>query len=235
MYFNTIFKSNQIINLKPMKKIIFLSSMLVLACFSSCRKHENSPESGVIQTNHVKQSNVNSKISDEDAIKILQNHYKMSIENNIKTQENYLKLLNSSLTEKIENSGYKFSYEKKDMYSIPFKDRKAKKMFVSNFIDFQAIVENQVDTDGNGIIIITSEGFETTKTFEKGKLVTVVERENNDPLLNNPEISNKGKKPFRKCFDQAYDSICDGFIGCLAWYTSPLPALTAIGYCGLTT
>lgn len=85
------------------------------------------------------------------------------------------------------------------------------------------ILESTIDSsNGNGNIIITNISGSSKKTFEKGKLIT--------------EISIYGKRsPFRKCFDLAYDAICDGFIGCASWYSSPLPALTAVAYCGATT
>lgn len=83
------------------------------------------------------------------------------------------------------------------------------------------IVENSVDSlNGNGTIIITDIEGSTKKTFENGILKA--------------EVNIYGKT-FRQCFDQAYNDICDGFIGCASWYSSPLPALTAIAYCGATT
>jgi hypothetical protein len=83
------------------------------------------------------------------------------------------------------------------------------------------IVENTVDSsNGNGTIILTDIEGSTKKTFENGIL--------------KKEINLYGKT-FRQCFDDAYDSICDGFIGCASWYSSPLPALTAVAYCAATT
>lgn len=85
------------------------------------------------------------------------------------------------------------------------------------------IVENTVDSsNGNGNIIIKNIKGSITKTFEKGLL--------------KKQSNIYGKvSPFRQCFDDAYNSICDGFIGCASWYSSPLPALAAIAYCGATT
>lgn len=44
-------------------------------------------------------------------------------------------------------------------------------------------------------------------------------------------ISLRAKNQYRACLDQAYDDICDGFIGCLAWYATPLVPVTAVVYC----
>lgn len=84
------------------------------------------------------------------------------------------------------------------------------------------IVENTVnENNGNGSIILTSIEGSVEKRFNNGVLENV--------------INLYGKQTFRQCFDQAYNDICDGFIGCAAWYASPLPALTAVAYCGVAT
>ncbi|MET3036738.1 hypothetical protein ABXT08_11580 [Chryseobacterium sp. NRRL B-14859] len=217
-----------------MKKILFLSSMVVLSCFSSCN-NDDSLTNPVNQAEQSEKSNLASKISDADLIKMLEKKYKMTIASDVSIDKNYLSLLNSTLLGEIETSGYTFSDGTNDMYAIPFKGNPSKQ-FVSNFKDFQAIMENNVDDNGDGEIIITSEEVRVTKVFSKGVQVDIKEELGvKEPLLENASITNAAKKPFRKCFDQAYDDICDGFIGCLAWYTSPLPALTAIAYCGVKT
>lgn len=38
-------------------------------------------------------------------------------------------------------------------------------------------------------------------------------------------------KSFRSCFDQAYNDICDGFLGCLAWYSASGVPVAAAVYC----
>lgn len=115
-------------------------------------------------------------------------------------------------------------------YLIPFINNSRKSLVITIGIDEignplnlanAKIVENTVDSlNGNGTIILTDIEGSTKKTFENGILKT--------------EVNIYGKT-FRQCFDQAYNDICDGFIGCAAWYSSPLPALTAIAYCGATT
>ncbi|QIY90148.1 hypothetical protein [Chryseobacterium gallinarum] len=218
-----------------MKKILFLSSMVVLSCFSSC-SNDDSALNPINQTEQLNdQTNTASKISDSDLIKMLENKYKISIASDISIDKNFLSLLNSTLLANIGTSGYKFSDGTNDMYAIPFKGIPTKQ-FVSNFKDFQAIMENNVDGNGDGEIIITSEEVRVIKVFSKGVQVDIKEEAGvKEPLLENASIANTAKKPFRKCFDQAYDDICDGFIGCLAWYASPLPALTSVVYCGVKT
>lgn len=117
-------------------------------------------------------------------------------------------------------------------FLIPFKNNSRKSLVITietnkigsplNLEDAD-IVENIVDSsNGNGNIIITNSYGSTKKIFEKGSL--------------KKQKNIYGKvSPFRKCFDDAYDAICDGFIGCASWYSSPLPALTAVAYCGATT
>nr|WP_315142871.1 hypothetical protein [uncultured Flavobacterium sp.] len=115
-------------------------------------------------------------------------------------------------------------------YLIPFISNSSKSLVITIGINEignplnlanAKIVENSVDpSNGNGIIILTDIEGSTKKTFENGVLKA--------------EVNIYGKT-FRQCFDQAYNNICDGLIGCAAWYSSPLPALTAIAYCGATT
>lgn len=117
-------------------------------------------------------------------------------------------------------------------YLIPFVNNSKKVLVITinsyeigkplNF-ETAEIVENTVNNlNGNGAIVITNTNGSIKKNFEKGKLIN--------------EVNIYGKKSaFRQCFDDAYDAICDGFIGCASWYSSPLPALTAVAYCGATT
>ena len=115
-------------------------------------------------------------------------------------------------------------------FLIPFLDNSRKSLVITIGVNEigktlnlanAKIVENTVDSsNGNGTIILTDIEGSTQKTFENGIL--------------KKEINLYGKT-FRQCFDDAYNSICDGFIGCASWYSSPLPALTAVAYCGATT
>ncbi|MDR0230731.1 MAG: hypothetical protein LBI82_01240 [Dysgonamonadaceae bacterium] len=99
--------------------------------------------------------------------------------------------------------------------------------------------------DGTGTLKETSKYGINTAVFDKGKLCTVSFQEytNSFTLRSGSvtfEVSDvedlgdplKGKL-FRECFDKAYDTICDGFIGCLAWYTNPTVPITAAVWCTL--
>lgn len=80
------------------------------------------------------------------------------------------------------------------------------------------IVKYEIDAKGNGFIYLSNLSETFNDKFVDGK----------------KQISTARKSCFRICFDQAYDSVCDGFIGCVAWSVSPLPALAAATYCGLS-
>jgi len=116
----------------------------------------------------------------------------------------------------------------KTSYLIPFVGNPTKAIVIlvddnnTENIDFSKgmIVENNVNPNtGTGNIIITTQDITVKKTFEDGVMTKFV----------------SSKQTFRQCFDKAYNDICDGAIGCASWYTSPLPALTAIAYCAATT
>lgn len=115
----------------------------------------------------------------------------------------------------------------KTSYLIPFVNNPKKTIIIliDNIdiqnIDFSkgTIVENNLDPmTGNGNIIITTQEGTQKKSFADGIL-----------------INSQTSKTFRQCFDDAYNDICDGAIGCASWYSSPLPALTAVAYCAATT
>lgn len=78
------------------------------------------------------------------------------------------------------------------------------------------ILKNDIDTKGNGTISLSTPSETFSDKFVDGK----------------KETTSTKKGCFRKCLDQAYDDICDGVIGCLAWYTNVLVPVTAITYCG---
>jgi len=123
-------------------------------------------------------------------------------------------------------------------YLIPFLGNPVKNLVISirkgddiNNLDLQkgTIVDNQVDKTGNGTLLVTDIEGSIEYVFEKG--IKIQENQTPAPTPTTPIK----KKTFRECFDQAYNDICDGFIGCASWYSSPLPALTAVAYCGATT
>lgn len=84
------------------------------------------------------------------------------------------------------------------------------------------VVENLVDDLGNGKIVFTTIDGKNIDEIEKGK------------KTGSKNIYGK-RTPFKVCFEQAYDDICDDFIGCVAWYTNPQVALLAAAYCGIKT
>jgi uncharacterized protein YbcV (DUF1398 family) len=218
-----------------MKKVIFFCSIFLIPLLNSCSN--DSDLNNLSQTDQLqksKDSNQN-KIEgkSENLIRMLENKYKINIESNFNINEEQMNSLNNSLFNNIDNNGYKFSINGKEVFAIPFKDNNLK-FLLSNFSDFNIILENYVDANGNGNVIITSEDEVVTKQFEKGKLVNIKIIEKSENLLKYSSMTAR-KSKFRVCFDQAYDDICDGPIGCTAWYTSPLPALTAIAYCTATT
>lgn len=117
----------------------------------------------------------------------------------------------------------------KTSYLIPFVDNPSKAIVIlvdnnnTEKIDFSkgTIVENNINPNtGTGEITLITQDNTIKKAFEDGVMT---------------KYTSKQKSAFRQCFDQAYDDICDGAIGCASWYSSPLPALTAIAYCAATT
>lgn len=81
-------------------------------------------------------------------------------------------------------------------------------------------IENNVDSTGNGIMTITTPTETFDHVFVNGVNTSV-------------GTTTAGKSCFRICFDAAYDRICDGPIGCIAWYTNPQVPVLAIAYCGI--
>lgn len=91
------------------------------------------------------------------------------------------------------------------------------------------IVETIVTGYKKGKVIISdSNGNETIDFIDNGNVSTMIT--NNGAI-----VEYAGKNKFRECLDKAYDDICDGPIGCTAWYANPLVPLTAIAYCTAKT
>lgn len=99
-----------------------------------------------------------------------------------------------------------------------------------------AVVKNHVNEEGTGNLEIVLNDEIIQKSFNFGTEVNFTE---------NPELTTqltetaskslcqrkKGEK-FRTCFDRMYDTICDGFWGCAAWYSNPQVPLLAVAVCG---
>ena len=109
-------------------------------------------------------------------------------------------------------------------YFIPFQDNSSVYLVISSTslgsLDTEkaVVIENDVDSDGNGTI---------TTIYSDGIYV--------QSFINGMEQNIVGKSAFRTCFDNAYDTICDGFVGCVAWYSNPTVPLLAAAYCELNT
>lgn len=206
-----------------MKNFKISTLVLILLCLitiSSCKKDSIKLNSNARQMLNEKEYNV------------LKSHFKFKSLNSLDvSKKEIFKSLNNS------NSNAKLSYKLDDLdlttatqtiweddkvtYFIPFADND-KKFFVAvvnvnNEIDFERSfeIENLVDKDGNGKIITTFNDGESIREFVDGVEIT------------NPN----GKSRFRQCFDDAYDTICDGFWGCVAWYSNPTVPLLAAAYC----
>lgn len=83
--------------------------------------------------------------------------------------------------------------------------------------------------NGTGTLKETSKYGINTAVFDEGKLCSV------DFIEYKPGLRGAvdGNGSFKACFEDAYDTICDGFIGCLAWYTNPTVPVTAAVWCVL--
>lgn len=120
---------------------------------------------------------------------------------------------------KIENIGstYIISFKQNSKKFLLISTKKGGKTNINN----GTVIENLVDRKGNGAIIFTN-----------------IDGKNIDEIKNGSRITSSniaGKSPFRVCLDKAYDDVCDGFLGCVAWYSNPGVALAACAFCELTT
>ncbi|MDN3672147.1 hypothetical protein QWY99_03570 [Flavobacterium branchiarum] len=211
-------------------KILLLSLIAILFSTISCSKEESIVAQST-DSNTKKESLLLQKKYNFENINLNVDKSNVSI---FKDSDN-LKLTNKS--NKLEELDLKKVTEInwKDnitSYFIPFANNPTKSIVIivtshninDNNIDFSkgTIIENNVNQNtGTGDIIITAQEYTVQKTFVNGVL--------------SQEITLSGRNKFRDCFDRAYDSICDGFIGCASWYSNPLPALTSVAYCGVTT
>ena len=190
---------------------------------------------GIIATVLITSLSFGQTISNEDVYKHLQSKYDFEkIDFNVNESKND-NLLNSLKNDKfisasvslneLDLSNVSVIYHKDGVKSllIPFVENSNHNLVVSiignNYDNLlqTVIVKNDIDTKGNGFINLSTPSETFSDKFIDGK----------------KEATSAKKSCFRNCFDQAYDDICDGFIGCASWYSSPFPALTAIGYCGI--
>jgi len=81
-------------------------------------------------------------------------------------------------------------------------------------IERALVANNNVNNEGTGTIEFYTQSGSYSYEFNNGANATIMK-----------------KSCFRECFDQAFDDICDGFIGCLAWYTNPGVPIATAAYC----
>jgi len=205
--------------------ILAIFSILTLTIFYSCRSEGTENTETVTST----ESLYNKKEST-----LLQKRYGfISVSNYIDKSNNFDFNNIKSSTKFVDNS---FDSNDLDLskvtetkwddssisYIIPFKKSTTKFLVVSvkpkEKLDVEkgVVVENFADAKGNGTIIYTTNDGKTELEFANGI------QQNSTTLYG---------RTFRECFDQAYNDICDGFIGCVAWYSNPQVPLVAAAYC----
>lgn len=147
----------------------------------------------------------------------------------------------------LEENGYKVILNKeksKIVYAIPFKEDD-KKFLLTDNTNKKVIIDINIDKEGNGDVTLISDNIKTIKFFKNKKLVEVekFEKVNTYHLYRNINNFNddldwklyaKSSNSFRECFDQAYDDVCDGFWGCIAWHTHPVIPVMASVICSFS-
>lgn len=202
--------------------IAFLFSATI---FISCSKEEN--------TNTENQSSMFSKKEST----ILQSKYGFKNVSSYIDKSNSLEFCYSIKTSKILNKTTSRNNEDLDLtkiteivwengnksYFVPYLNNPNKSLVVSEIsngvLNFEnaTVINNSVDLNGNGIINVTTSEGSIVRNFENGIEVS-------QNVLT-------GKRTFRECFDAAYNDVCDGFVGCVAWYSNPGVPLAAAAYC----
>lgn len=121
-------------------------------------------------------------------------------------------------------------------FSIPFSSN-AKENFIVTFNstrnnDFllkrlSILINNVNNLSGNGdleqIVEVNGKSERIKTIFSLGKKISETS------TLPNSQVATKN--PFQTCLDTVYNDICDGFWGCMAWYTNPGVPVAAIAYC----
>lgn len=99
-----------------------------------------------------------------------------------------------------------------------------------------AVVKNHVDENGTGNLEIVLNDEIIEKSFNFGTEISFTENPELTLQLSETEsrslCQRKQGEKFRTCFDRMYDTICDGFWGCAAWYSNPQVPLLAVAVCG---
>jgi len=101
-----------------------------------------------------------------------------------------------------------------------------------------AVVKNHVNEEGTGNLEIVLNDEIIQKSFNFGTEINFTENPELTAQLT-PTASRTSSlcqrrqgELFRTCFDRQYDTICDGFWGCAAWYSNPTVPLLAVAVCG---
>lgn len=184
------------------------------------------------------------KLSNEDINKIFKSKYGFEkVEYSLNESKNFELLnslnINEFLLSKMKVSDLQFSSVTKITWkdgvkTLEIKDKKNPNKFITFSIqgnDYKKllnliVVNNNVDMKGNGTINFSLLTSNYTYTFTDGKITNEDENGSNS--------AGKTKSCFRTCFDNAYDDICDGFLGCVAWHTNPGVPIAAAAYCSLS-
>lgn len=182
----------------------------------------------------------NKNLSSEKENEIIAKHFGAS-----SLKENQKIPIFDSLRDKenLKEEGYEIVMDKevnKIVYAIPFKDDD-RKFLLTDSSGKEVILDINVDEKGNGDVTLISGNNKTIKFFENAQLtkfndferVNISLASNSSKFLNenNEEWKLISRPPnkFRSCFDQAYNDICDGFWGCVAWHTHPaIPIMAAL-------
>ncbi len=143
----------------------------------------------------------------------------------------------------LSKKGYKImpnSKSKRVVYAIPFSEDNSK-FLLTDGAEKEFILDIKVDKEGNGSVSLISVYSKTVKRFKDTELIDVTNFTRVGEISNNlleledswrtVDLTTAKRKTYKKCFDEAYTSICDDFIGCLAWHTHPLVPITAAVYC----
>jgi hypothetical protein len=128
------------------------------------------------------------------------------------------------------------------VYSIPFLSDAQESLVVkgSNYthidsVDRIIIIKNHIGkVSGSGAIEIWKSDEHFSETYSSGVLTSYGSYITPSPELSTLRSSlsfcqRQHGETFRHCFDRMYDTVCDGFWGCVAWYAYPeIPIIAAV-------
>lgn len=106
-----------------------------------------------------------------------------------------------------------FYYANNKIAQVTLKDDIKIIINLSEKEDNYFIFSNDID-QGKGTLVINTNDMEYSQYYEDYNLLSAPER-----------------NVFKDCMDEMYNRVCDGFVGCVAWYTNPAVPLAAAVYC----